>query len=261
MKQKSGTPWSALFVCAALLPVPAASLAADGETQDGLPDHLQGDVGGAVYANHSPIRGDSNHALLAPYGYFDYERFFSRIDTFGIKTVPLAYGYLEIAGRIKFDGYQTNTPALHGINERKNSLPIGIGSFQLTPIGGFFLNAFIDANVSHGSMYEVIYAAEWEAGKLVVYPEAGFEHYSGNYTGYYYGVSAAEAAASGYRAYGPGAATTPLLGFVLEQHVHANWYANLYVRRRWLGAAISSSPLVASNHQDTAFLSLSSRYK
>ncbi len=261
MKQVSGKPCGAMFAAIVLMSLPAIFLAPEAAAEEELANRMQGDLGAAAYGNHSPIRGDANRALLAPYGFFDYGRFFARIDTVGIKTVPLGYGYLEIAGRIKFDGYQTNTAALRGISERKNSVPLGIGSFQVTPIGGFFLNAFFDVNVSRGSMYEVIYAAEIEVGRGAIYPEAGFEHYSGNYTRYYYGVSTTEAAARGYRTYAPSAATTPLLGLMLEIPVRGNWYTGLFLRRRWLGAAISNSPLVDSNHQDTAFLSLNYRYK
>ncbi len=261
MRIFSAKPLGTLVAWATLLLTSVCSAAEDSAPTDGLANRMQGDLGVALYGNHSPIKGDSNPPFLLPYAYFDYGRLFTRIDTFGIKTVPLGYGYLEIAGRIKFDGFSTHTAALRGINERKNSMPVGIGSFQLTPIGGFFLNAFFDANLSHGNMYEVIYAAEVDVGKMALYPEAGFEHYSANYTRYYYGVSSAEAAASGYPAYSPGAATTPLLGFVLEMPLRGAWYSNLYVRRRWLGSAISSSPLVASSHQDTWFISVNYRYK
>ncbi len=250
-----------LLASAALtLWLPGVGHAADSQNAETLPDHLEGDLGGALYADRSPIVGVSNQPTLLPYTYFDYGRFFARLDTFGFKTLPLGYGYLEIAGRVKFDGYQTNNALLRGINERQNSIPIGLGTLQVTPIGGFFLNAFYDTNVSHGSICEAIYAAKIGISNFNLYPLAGIEHYSASYTRYYYGVSSTEAAASGYAAYTPGASTIPSLGLVVEIRIQGNWYANLYLRRRWLDSAITKSPLVDSTHQDTGFISLSYRY-
>ncbi len=249
-------------VASAILLVPRAAVAADPPVGDELPNRIQGDVGAAIYATRSPIRGDSNTPLLLPYTYFDYGRFFARIDTFGIKTVPLGYGYLEVAGRIKFDGYKTSAnAALRGINERQDSMPIGISSFQLTPIGAFFLYAFRDMNLSHGNMYDVIYAAQIDLGKATLYPQAELEYFSAAYNRYYFGISSAEAAASGYAAYTPGASVIPSLGLMLEVPLGGDWYSSAYLRRRWLGSTVTNSPLVDTGHQDTGFITLSYRYE
>ncbi len=235
----------------------SATVLADEEE---FPNRIRGDVGGAIYACTNPVRGDGNTVIAVPYAYFDYGRFFARFDTFGIKTLPLGYGYLEFSGRINLDGYRTNTPVLRGIAERKNSIPLGIGTFQETPIGGFFLNAFYDANQSHGILSELIYVAEFDMGGYVVYPMIGIEHFSAGYTRYFYGVSPAEAGRSVYPAYAPAATTTPMLGFVLEVPVVDDWNATIYMLRRWLGPAIHNSPLVGTRLQDEAFVSLSYRY-
>lgn|GEM_PF-4791007 len=123
----------------------------------------------------------------------------------------------------------TKPTALRGIDERKNSLPPRIGTFQQTPVGGFFLNAFYDTNQSHGNLYELIYAGKFNAGNTVVYPMAGFEHLSAQYTRYFYGVSASEATAGIYPAYTPKATTTPMLGFAGP--VEGDWIANIYMLR------------------------------
>lgn len=225
-------------------------------------DSIKGDVGVAVYTSTNPVRGEGNTVVPIPYAYFDYGRFFARFDTFGFKTLPVGYGYLEVLGRINLDGYQTSSnPLLRGIGERKNSLPLGIGTFQETPIGGFFLNAFYDANKSHGNLYELIYAGKFDVGNTVLYPMAGFEHLSAQYTQYFYGVSAAEAVSSIYPAYTPKAATTSMLGFAWDVPVTGDWVTNIYMLRRWLGSGITQSPLVNTRVQDEAFVSLSYRYK
>jgi len=225
-------------------------------------NRIQGDLGIFINAGQSPIKGDSMSPLPLPYTYFDYGRAFTRIDTFGIKTLPLAYGYLEIVGRIKFDGYKSaGNAALNGINDRQNSLPIGLGTFQLTPIGGFFLYAFHDTNRSQGNLLEATYAAQIKLGESALYPQAGLEYFSSKYMQYYYGVSAAEAVASGYAAYTPGASTKPFFCLMVEVPVADGWIANFYARRKWLGAAIASSPLVDRKTQDSGFVTIAFRFK
>lgn len=230
--------------------------------EEALPERITGDVGAAFYMSSNPVRGDGNTAIIVPYGYFDYGRFFARFDTFGIKTLPLGYGYLEIAGRINLDGYRTDKhPILSGIESRKSSHPLGIGTFQETPIGGFFINAFYDTNRSHGKLYEMIYAGEFDMGDNVIYPMLGIEHFSAEYTRYFYGVTPTEAGKSRYPVYTPAATTTPMLGMVMDVPVEGAWNANFYVMRRWLGSGISQSPLVYTKWQDEAFIALSYRYK
>lgn len=225
-----------------------------------FPNRIQGDIGGTVYRSTNPVHGDGNTLIVVPYAYFDYGRFFARFDTFGVKTLPLGYGYVELLGRINLDGYETRKPILRGIRPRKDSLPLGIGTFQETPIGGFFINAFYDVNHSHGKLYELIYAAEFNIGDNVIYPMAGFEHFSAQYTRYFYGVSPAEAGRSVYPVYTPAATTTPMLGFVWEVPVVGDWHISLYMLRRWLGPAITHSPLVNTKLQDEGFVALSYRY-
>lgn len=237
-------------------------LASHAVAEEGLSNRIQGDLGVFLDAEQSAMRGEPTNPLLLPYTYFDYGRMFTRIDTFGIKTLPIAYGYLEIVGRIKLDGYKTaGNAALSGINGRQNSLPLGLGTFQLTPIGGFFLYAFHDINRSHGNMLEATYAAQIKLGEAALYPQAGFEYFSGKYMQYYYGVSAAEAAASGYAAYTPTAATNPFFCMMVEVPVTEGWIANFYARRKWLGSAVTSSPLVNRKTQDSGFVTVAFRFK
>lgn len=231
------------------------------QAEDALPNRIQGDMGVAVYSSTNPVKGVGNTQLVIPYAYFDYDRFFARFDTFGIKTVPLGYGYLELLGRVNLDGFQTNDAALRGINERKNSLPLGIGTFQETPIGGFFLNAFYDTNRSHGQLYELIYAGKLDVGNTIVYPMFGFEHFTSQYTQYFYGVSPSEAKRSVHPVYTPQANTSTLLGFAWDVSVTNDWNVNVYMLRRWLGSAITQSPLVNTRTQDEAFFALSYQYK
>ncbi|MDB5963877.1 MAG: outer membrane protein [Polaromonas sp.] len=222
---------------------------------------LTGDVGGAVYSTQSIIRSRSNDSTVLPYGFFDYGRVFARVDTFGVKTLPMGYGYLELVGRVSQEGWRADTAALRGLNDRKTPVPLGIGTFQRTPYGAFFLNAFVDANKSRGALFEGVYAAEFNLGRVSFYPQLGVEHRTAKYTNYLYGVTAAESTASGYAAYSAGASTTPLIGLAVDVPLGESWAVNLQLRRKWLDSAITNSPLVSRKTQDTAFVALSYRFK
>jgi outer membrane protein len=254
-------PFMSLPLAFALALFATTALAQEKLAEGDLSERMKGDAGAAIYASTNPVTSDGTTLVAVPYFYFDYGRFFARFDTFGFKTLPLGYGHLEVVGRINLDGYSTDNATLRGLDARQNSVPLGIGTFQETPIGGFFLNAFYDANQSGSRLYEVIYASEFEVGSSTVYPMLGIEHFSRRYTQYFYGVSPAEAGRSRFPAYAPKATTTPMLGFVWEAPVAGDWMMSLYALRRWLGPAIRNSPLVNTRLQDEAFIALSYRYK
>lgn len=228
---------------------------------DPLVDKLVGDVGGAVYGAQSVIRSKGNDNSVLPYGFVDYGRFFARVDTLGVKTLPIGYGYLELVGRVSQDGWRANTPALAGLTDRKTPIPLGIGTFQQTPYGAFIVNAFVDVNKSRGALLEATYAAEFKLGPVSFYPQAGVEYRSAKYANYLYGVSTAESVASGYAAYSAGASTTPVLGLAADIPLSGPWLITLQFRRKWLDTAITNSPLVGRKTQDMAFAALSYRFK
>lgn len=247
-------PISAILPLTLLLPAIAPAA-------DSFPDHLQGDLGIFANVSSSPIRGTTSSTALLPYAYFDYGPVFTRIDTFGIKTVPLGYGHLELVGRIKYDGYKTaaNTE-LRGIDDRQNSAPVGLGTFQVTPVGGLFLYALYDANKSHGSMYEAVYVVPIPLDDMTLYPQIGIERYSSEYNRYYYGISAAESVASGYASYTPEASTKRSFRVMLEAPLGDGWIANFYLQRKWLDSAITNSPLVNKQFEDNGFAALVYRF-
>lgn len=226
-----------------------------------LEDKLAGDVGAAVYGTQSVIRSKATDSALLPYGFFDYGRFFARVDTFGVKTLPIGYGYLELIGRVSQDGWRADTAALAGLTDRKTPVPLGIGTFQQTPYGVFILNAFVDANKSRGALLEATYAAEFKLGRVSFYPQLGVEYRSAKYANYLYGVTAAESAASGYAAYTAGASTTPMLGLGMDVPLGEPWILSLQLRRKWLDSAVYNSPLGNRKTQDMGFIALSYRFK
>ncbi len=223
-------------------------------------DGLDGDIGVGGYYSRAIIRGKSDQFSVLPYGSFDDGRLFARIDTFGVKTLALGYGYVEISGRFSQDGFYADVPNLRGLHDRQGSLPLGVGTLQITPVGAFFLNAFHDVHQSNGNLFEVIYAAEFGTPDLMIYPLAGAEYQSAQYTRYFYGISAQESAASRYAAYQPGGSFNPMLGGMLDVKLTEKYHLNFYARRKWLGNAIQSSPIVSASTLDTAFIALSYRF-
>jgi outer membrane protein len=229
---------------------------------DGLPDHIVGDIGAAVYSSNMHIGSEGVQSLALPYAFFDYKRFFARIDEVGIKTFKMGYGYFEVIGKIDLNSYKVKSPITGASINKSDPIPLGFGTYQETPIGGFFANAYHDFGKSNGALYELLYFAEVETfKKVVIYPEVGIERQSSQYANYYYGVSAGESNATGYKAYTAPATNNLLAGFMIEIPVVDNWYVNLYGRRKWMGSGVNNSPVMNRSFQDNIFAALAYRFK
>jgi outer membrane protein len=221
---------------------------------DGLPDHLVGDLGFGMYNSNMAIGAIGPQNFFVPYAFFDYKRFFARLDTFGIKTVKLGYGYLEVAGQVNLDNYNRKSTINGNTYSKLNPIPIGIGTFQDTPIGGFFLHGYQDVNRSQGQIYQFSYFAELEiVNHIKLYPELGAELLSQSYANYYYGVSAAASRTLGYSQYTVPTTTNLVTGLLVEVPLVDQWYFNLYGRLKFLGSGISSSPIMNRATQDSIF--------
>eukprot|EP01037_Dinobryon_pediforme_P023661 gene23661-25168_t len=222
-----------------------------------LPDHYVGDLGLGAYKIDRNFADKKSVLVWKPYIYGDYGRFFGRLDTFGVKTLKLGDGYLEFSTRVNYDGRN----AAHGLERRSDAIPLGIGTYQETSYGAFFLNGFYDAGHSHGNFAEAIYATQFNIGKAQFFPQFGLIHQSGNYNNYFYGVTSAESVTSGYHAYNAGASTNLQLGLSAEYPLNEHWVVNLTYRRTKLGDGIADSPIIHRNVEDQTFLALSYRFK
>lgn len=249
------------FWAAALTSALTSALAAGDGGSAAFPARLTGDLGGMVYATGTPIRGEAATVLPLPYGYFDYQRCFVRIDTLGVKGFGLGHGHLELVTRVGFDRLKADAASRPGIEARKNSLPLGLGTYQPTPVGALFLYAFHDFGGSGGNLYECSFATRLAAGALAVYPRIGLDHRTRAYFDYHFGVTSQEALGSGLAPYRPGAGTMPFASLLVEVPVGGSWYCNLQLRRDWLPAASTESPLVAARARNSAFLALARRFR
>ena len=236
---------------AGLLPVGAPCAEADGLA---LTEAFSGDVGLALVRSGAAAQGVPGHTNVLPYLNFEQGRLFARIDTFGIKTLPLGAGHLELLGQVRSDGYHGG-----GWSARKDPVPLGLGTLQITPVGAFGVNVLHDFGASGGTLVQARYLAELPLGRITLYPELGLERQSSGYTRYYLGTTAADAAAAG-RAYQPGAALNPYVGGLIELPVSGPWVLNLYLRRVFTDRSLANSPLAGPGHRDTALLALAWRY-
>lgn len=235
------------------------------QAQEAPPDRFVGDLGAAVYSTSALIKSKDTTTTVLPYVYGDWGRFFARVDTLGAKIMPLGLGHLEGVLRISQEGYDANTTLLKGISSRSQPMPIGLGTFQRTSLGGVFVYAMHDLN-SGGHALDVTYGARLELGSIKVYPQAGLEYRSQAYVQHLYGVSASEAAtslAAGGRmtAYTAGAATTPVIGMAVTVPLSGPWSLQLQWRHKWLDSAVKNSPLAVAASQNTGFAGLSYEFK
>ncbi len=228
--------------------------------QVALPERLTGDAGAAVYAISANVRGASHRPSLLPYVYADYQRVFARTDTFGVKTVALGEGYLELVGRVSQEGYKANSAALRGLHDRSTPVPLGIGTYQETPYGGFFVYAMHDVT-SGGSLLEATYAAELVFSGWKIYPQIGIERRSAAYVQHLYGVAADESVRSGIARYRATASTVPVAGLAAELALGGPWHLLVQGRRSWLDGAIRNSPLVAARTQSSGFVAVTYAFK
>ena len=210
---------------------------------------LVGDIGAGVNVAPVPTGAQSGQTSAIPYLNADYGPVFARIDTFGVKLLPVGAGSVELLTRVLSDGYTPRGNAA-GAQRRQDSLPVGLGTLQVTAAGAFMLNVYHDAGKSGGNLADAMYAAEFDTGPLALYPQVGVEYRSSAYVRYFDGTPSSS----------PGAASSPFAALFAEMHVGGRWYVDVNLRRSWLGNAIRSSPLVGRSTLDSGLLALSYRF-
>ncbi|MES2160945.1 MAG: MipA/OmpV family protein [Pseudomonadota bacterium] len=205
--------------------------------------HLVGDIGLGVSVAPVALPAQSRSGSAVPYANFDYGPVFARIDTFGVKLAPAGYGSVELLTRVLEDGYH-GSAAPH--TQQRSSIPLGLGTLQVTPAGAFMANLYRDLGKSHGTMLDLMYAAEIEQGRFAFYPQAGIEYRSANYVRYYDGVARS--------------ASNPFAGLLVEAELGGRWYLVANLRRTWLDASIRSNPAVRRRSLDSGLVAVSYRF-
>lgn len=186
----------------------------DSDIPNGISDRIVGDIGVAVYSTNLNIGSYGTQSIVLPYGFFDYQRFAMRIDQVAFKTLPFGFGFLEIVGKVDPDSYKVKSTINGQTINKGYQVPIGLGTFQDTPIGAFFINAYHDFGSSKGNLFELNYFGEIElVSKVTLYPQVGIERQSGSFANYYYGVTPGQTQITEYRPYTATGSNNPLAGF------------------------------------------------
>lgn len=236
-----------------------ASVAPFAVAQSGATERFTGELGVGVFAAQSTVRGYDTTTMVMPYVYGQYGRLFGRVDTFGVQLVPLGNGHLEAVARFSTEGFKADRAPLTGLRNRANPTPLGLGTAQRLPGGMLFLYALHDP-ASGGALVEATFGTRLQVGPLKLYPQLGVEHRTRAYVDHLYGVSAAEAAATGRRAYAAPASTVPMSGLAASLPLGGAWSAEAQWRYLWLDSAIKASPLAARTGQHRAYLVLTHRF-
>ena len=224
-------------------------------------DRFVGDLGAGVFVSTSTVRGHGTEPLVLPYVWGDWGRYFARVDTFGARTLPLGNGHLELVLRYSGEGFKADRAPLTGLTNRGSPLPLGLGTMQRLPVGALFLYALHDVS-SGGQLLEGTFGTRLElGGGLKVYPQVGVEHRTAAWVRRQWGVSAAEAAASGLRAYQPGASTVPMLGVAASLPLGGAWSLEAQLRHYRLDSAVRNSPIASRGTQPRGFVVLTHAFK
>lgn len=218
-------------------------------------ERFTGDVGGMVMGSSALVRGAEASTSALPYVYGDWGRFYARVDTLGLRALPLGQGHLELAARVSTEGFEGRKTAYPALGDRSSPLPVGMGTFQRTALGGVFAYLMHDAR-SGGQFAELNWAAQTRLGPVTLYPQLGLQYRSSAYVAHLYGVSAAESAATGLARWQPGASWAPMATLQASLPLSSNWSVQAVLRQRWFDGAVADSPLVKTRSQSSGLLAI-----
>ena len=218
------------------------STLAQADVADDAP-HFSGDIGLGVERTQASAPGARARTWALPYAYCDYGPLFVREDTFGVKVLPAGWGSLELVGRVSTEGTDADGP---GLAHRTNPRPVGLGTFQETPWGGVFADAFVDT-VSGGTLLEASYAIEVPVGPVTFYPQVGVTRRSARYDAHLYDVRAAS--------------TTPVLQLSAELPFATNWVMLAHAQVEPFSHALRDSDRVDARSRASALVALAWRFK
>ena len=216
---------------------------------------FRGEVGGMVTQSSALVRGASAQSSALPYVYGDWGRFYGRVDTFGVRTLPLGQGHLELATRISTEGFEARKTAYPALGDRRSPLPVGLGTFQRTDFGGLFAYLMHDPR-SGGQFAELSWAGLTRLGPVTLYPQLGLQYRSSAYVSHLYGVSAAENAVTGLKVWQPRASWAPQITLHASLPLSGPWSLQGQLRQRWWDSAVADSPLVQHSGQTSGLLAL-----
>ncbi len=234
------------------------AMAATAETA--FPNHFTGEAGALLAGAQAVVQGASGTATALPYVYGDWGRFYARVDTLGMKTLAMGEGHLELALRVSTEGFKARDTAFVAVGDRSAPVPVGLGTFQRTALGGVFVYALHDPT-SGGQLLELTWAGRLALGPATLYPQLGLEHRTSAWVQHLYGVSPAQAVASHLPVYMAGSSTVPVVSLNASVPLSGPWALQLQTRYRAWDSAVRQSPLTDRSGQLSAYMAVTHTWK
>lgn len=212
-------------------------------------------AGAAVIVRDSPYRGETNDLLVVPVITAQYGRFWFRGITGGynVFTSPRLQASIIAGPRFGYDGDEIAGAGV--IRDRETTIDAGVA--VTVPAGRSLLQFETTTDLlgrHEGHEVSLRYARPFARGALSVVPSAGVLYMSDDLSNYYYGVTSRESLDG--VTYDPGAAIVPVAGVVATYRATARIAYIAAVNYRRLSGDIANSPIIESQHDASAFLSV-----
>lgn len=215
-------------------------------------------LGGAVRVTTSPYLGGGDELWdVVPLYLYEDHRFHFDGTSGGVRLVNGDRLRLEAFARYRFTRFDPDQPALAGLEAREQTVEAGMRA-TLSGRWGELEGLWVaDTLGEHdGQQQEFTWRHRLDFGRWTVTPWISVERLGREVASYYFGVSDREASASAFDAYGIDSAINTSLGlntaFELTPKMHL--FGNVGTTN--LDAAISASPIVATDSFATAYLGL-----
>ncbi len=212
-------------------------------------------LGGGLRAGSYNYVGETARTDLVPLYLYDGERIFAHGTSIGVHLIDADAFTFDVLGRVRYDQLdpKSNTELSH-LNKRKFSADAGVSATLKGRLGQLSLTAVADTlGRSNGSEVDLTYRKQFSWGPWGVTPYIGVFWQDEKLTGYYYGVSAAEATPE-YPEYTPGEAVNVEWGINSSYQITDHFFAFANVGFDSLDSTIFNSPIVRAKHNAYGFL-------
>lgn len=219
-----------------------------------------GDVGVMAVHTTAVVAGAPASQTALPYVYGQWGRAFARLDTWGVRLLPVGQGHLEASLRVSTEGYEGRGTGHPALGDRRSPTPVGLSSLQITDLGAWLGHVMHDP-VSGGQFAEFSWAGRWSWGAVTFYPQLGAQYRSSRYGQHLYGITDVQAQATGLTPYQATASWVPQATLHMSLPLSGPWSLQAQWRQRWLDGAYTRSPLVNASTQSSALLALTYRWE
>lgn len=214
-------------------------------------DELSLSVG--AFATQSEYKGADTRVLPMPVIQYEGNRFFLKNAEAGVyvwsdERQRLSAGLTLLPLYLRTG--KCDNQAMKQLDNR-NIIVLGTLGYELeTEYGRLRLTASGDVTgTSDGFLASAVYAYPLRRGALTLTPNAGVIFASSDFNDYYYGVSHAEAARSGFSHYDPEASFTPFLGVAANYRLSDHWSLFATWKITFLSDEVKDSPMVDRDTQ------------